>query len=330
MVKDYLLNSTTLLPAEQVNNVVNTALDFLLQHFNGLTTAKFYLQFPAAFEVTELFDSEPEILLLKEIPAMPSHPTPDGIEPRLFFGKCQGIAILVSQGHRHLCEGLGLIPCVLPLFCASKLGIKKHIFIDNAISLIPELKTGNWTMLTDFINGYSFSPLDGLHQLLEIPYPDLDKVLSQKLNSEIINAMFQVGIDFRLCTYQAFPGFHFCSSAEAIVAQKNGADIVGHDIVMEIILSYALGCQVSAAMLIGGQKLGNSQQSLTRKDILETNQFCSAEFIRGLANAIREIAENESQSQRDLPRLPDADADEILQKSITIKTNKKHNIKILR
>ena len=45
---------------------------------------------------------------------------------------------------------------------ASSLGLRKHIYVGQAISLIPEIKKhGNYCLLTDFLNGYSFL-LDGL------------------------------------------------------------------------------------------------------------------------------------------------------------------------
>lgn len=328
MVSGFLPSVAELPPAERLRRGNCLAASFLQEKFPGVDSADFFLQFGPGFDTVALFDSEPLCLPMDQLPGMPLQPTPDQVQPCLQFGCSRGVPVLVSQGHRHLSEGLGLYPCILPLATAWHLGIRKHLFIDNGISLIPEIKTGNWTLLTDFLNGYAFSPLDGLHELLENFFPNLNHALSQEFNSEVVNALDQVGINFKLCTYQALPGFHFCTGAEAALARKNGADVLGHDLVMEIILSHALGCRVSAAVLACGQNLNAGHTSLKRHDVLATCQFCGTEFLRGLGIALQEI----SRAEKKIPqiRLPDAEAGEILQQSITIKTGKKHPFKLLR
>ncbi len=328
MVSDFFSREAELPPAERLRRGIGLAGSCLKEEFPGVEGAEFFLQFGPGFDTRVFFDQEPASMALSSMPGMPGHPTPDQVQPCLQFGSSRGVPVLVSQGHRHLSEGLGLYPCILPLATAWHLGIRKHLFFDNGISLIPEIKTGNWTLLTDFLNGYAFSPLDGLHELLENFFPNLNHALSQKLNSEVVNALDQVGINFRLCTYQALPGFHFCTGAEAELARKNGAEILGHDLVMEIILSHALGCRVAAAVLACGQNLNAGHTSLKRHEALATCQFCGDEFLRGLGIALQEI----SLAEKNVPkiRLPDAEAGDILQQSITIKTSKKHPFKLLR
>lgn len=317
------------LPAhERLRRGVILANSCLREHLPGVENAEFFLQFGPGFVTEPLFDTVPACISLAKLPGMPTHPTPDQLHPCLQYGTCRGIPVLLSQGHRHLSEGLGLYPCILPLMTARHLGIRKHIYFDNGISLVPEIKTGNWTLLTDFLNGHAFSPLDGLHDLFEDPFPDLSLALSQELNSEVINALDQVGISFRLCTYQTLPGFHFCTGAEAALARKNGAEILGHDLVMEIVLAHALGCRVSAAVLACGQNLNVGHANLKRGDVLATCHFCGTEFLRGLAIALQEISRTEKNAR--MPRLPDSDAAEILQQSITIKSEKKHPFRLLR
>ena len=324
----FFFNESTLPPAERLRRGVCLSISCLREKLPGVEGAEFFLQFGPGFETGRLFDEAPVSLELALLPGMPAHPTPDQLSPRLEFGSSRGVSVLVSHGHRHLSEGLGLYPCILPLAIAAKLGIRKHFFIDNAISLIPEIKAGNWALLTDFLNGYAFTPLDGLHDFFKEPCPNLSNALSQHLNSELVNALDQVGVSCRLCTYQALPGFHFCTGAEAELARKNGADILGHDLVMEIIFSHALGCQVAAAVLASGQNLSAGHSSLKREDTLAACQFCGKEFLRGISIAMQEISKEEKQARQ--IRLPEAKADEILQQSITIKSGKKHPFKPLR
>ncbi|MDD3695107.1 MAG: hypothetical protein PHG44_03980 [Lentisphaeria bacterium] len=313
----------------QFREQLELARHFLRKNLPGIEQANIFLQFSAGFVSDSLFDESPLSLELADLPGMPRHPTPDRVQPRFLFGLCRRLPILVLSGHRQLCEGNGLLPCLLPTMAASSLGLRKHIYVGQAISLIPEIKNGNYCLLTDFLNGYSFSPLDGLHSLLENPFPDLSTALSQELNSEIFNAMHQVGLDFRHCTYQSQPGMHFCTDAEAELARKNGADILGHDLVMEIMTAYAMKCKVAAIMLAGGQNLHpGKNNTLKRDELLLTSKLCSAQLIRGLKLALNEI--DQVGKQENFRRLPEAEAGELLQQGITRKSGNKTKLKILK
>ena len=314
-------------PAQLSGAALERAASCLEEAFPDCRQGAFFLQFGPGFEIEGLFSAAPACLPLSALPGMPQQHTPDRLQPRLLWGPCQDIHILVLQGHRHLSEGLGLYPCLLPLAAAWKLGLHRQIFIDSCISLQAELKTGNWTLLTDFLNGYSGSPLDGLAELLPEPYPDLSNVLAQELNSELVNALDTVGISPKLCTYQAQPGFHICTRAEAELARSHGAEILGSDLVMEIITAHAFGCQVAAMALVGAQNPGPAGRRIQRQEILETCRFCSHDFLRGLAIALNNIAGQSSPPLQ--ANLPAANADELLRESITFKSDKKHSLQPL-
>lgn len=314
-------------PTQLSETLLAQAVAILEEVFPNCRQDTFFLQFGPGFTVDALFSALPLRLPLSSLPGMPQSHTPDRHHPYFLWGPCQEVDILVLQGHRHLSEGLGLYPCLLPVAAAWKLGLRRHIYIDSCISLLPEVKTGSWTLLTDFMNGYSFSPLDGLFELLQNPFPNLTNALAQELNSELVNALDDVGISPKLCTYLAQPGFHICTHAEAELARKNGAEVLGHDLVMEIITAHAFGCQVAAMMLIGGQNASAGPIKLQRQDILETCRFCSGDFLRGLGNALNSIAGSAKSSQQ--AQLPSSTADNLLRASITIKTDKKHPFKLL-
>ena len=203
---------------------------------------------------------------------------------------------------------------LFPTAVAEELGARRHIYVDTAISLDPELKAGKWGMLTDFINGYALSPLDGLHGLLEKPYPDLTDVFSQHQNSEIINALAEFGPPPRLCTFYGHPGFHACTRAEARLARNAGAELIGHDLVLHLIFSHALGCRVSALLLAGAQLLPDGGAPVRREEMRGTGHFCSAQLVNGLRKALAEL-----DRETEMPELlstTDDDVDEFLTASI--------------
>ncbi|MBP5638229.1 MAG: hypothetical protein J6X55_02030 [Victivallales bacterium] len=284
--------------------------EVIQRSFDNWQTPVFFFQFSAGFELDNLFDESPQALEMCTLPMMPPFHTPDRHQPILLYGTSDGYPILVASGHRHLFEGLGVAPCILPTCLAWKLGISRCTYIDPVLSLIPELKTGTWTLLTDFINGHHLSPLDGLFPLLEVPFPDMTHALSQRLNSELVNALSRVAVSPRLCIYEALPGSHFCTPAEAQMARAGHAELVGHDMVMEIITAHALGCQVAALGLVAEMAPAAGTRPLQRSTMLENCRFCSEPLLRGLRMAISEIAD--APSLPNSPMLPEATADEAL------------------
>lgn len=288
----------------------NAAL--LPEHFQAWQQPEFYIQFGSGFAPDGLFDDCPQDLPMQQLHGMPSGSTPDQELPQLFYGFSQGVPILVARGHRHLYEGHGVLPCVLPVVSAVKLGIRRHIFVDSALSLRKDLKAGTWTVLTDFINGHHISPLDGQHDLLENPFPDMNSALSQLQNSELVNALDSVGVTARHGIFLSQPGSQFCTMAEAAMARQMGGDLLGHDLVMEIIMAHAMGAMVSAFALAALQLPEATPVPLRRDAVISTCQFASADFVRGLRLALPEIISVHHASAHATPRLPEPCADELL------------------
>ena len=288
----------------------NAAL--LREHFGAWREPAFFVQFGAGFVLDGLFDQPPHDLPLHRLDGMPDGLTPDLNSPELLYGCCQDLPILVARGHRHLYEGHGVHPCVLPAVTAIALGVHRHILVDSALSLRNDIKPGSWTVLTDFINGHHLSPLDGQHDLLTTPFPDMNSALSQLQNSEIVNALHGVGVDVRHCVFLSQPGSQFCTMAEAAMARQSGADLIGHDLVMEIIMAHAMGAMVSAFALAALQLPEATPAALRRDAVLSTCQFASPDFIRGLRLAIPEIVKVHHASNSAPPPLPEPNADDIL------------------
>ena len=261
------------------------------QLFTDWSHPRFFLQCSSAMNPKGIFDSHPQTVPLNMLPGMPKHEIPDGGHPELMFGKINGHAVLATNGHRHLYEGLGAAPCVLPLCTAHELGANAAILVGAGLSLKKEIKPGNWMLLTDFINGHHCSPLDGNHAMLENPFPDMTFALSQHLNSELVNALDSVGISPKLGVYMSRPGSQFCTVSEANAARGNGADILGHDLVMETIMGHALGMEVSAFALAALAAPGVHSRPLSRGDYLENCRFCIKDLLRGLRTGIKDFLE---------------------------------------
>ena len=311
-----------------ISEKLEKAVELIESHFQNWTTPSFFVQFGTGFAADLLFDEEPQSLELSKLPNMPDYHNPDFEHPSLLYGLCMGVPVLALRGHRHLYEGLGTYPCVFPICTAWKLGIRRHVFIEGALSLRTELKPGTWTMLTDYINGHGVSPLDGLHHLLNTPFPDMMDALSQHQNSEFINAFAERGIDPRLCVYMSRPGSQFCTVAEAEASRQSGADIVGHDLVMEIIMAHALECNVSAFALVAESAPIATSRPLHRRNILDNCNFCSSEFMRAFRPALQEIDRLEAVVKS--PVLPSSEAEDILFNDFHRPSGKPPKLKLLK
>lgn len=249
----------------------------------------FFIQCGSGFSYEGLFDEAPESVSLAVVPDMPETCTPDGNDPRLLLGSIGGISVLALEGHRHVYEGLGVLPCILPLCVAYLLGARNMLFIDSGLSLNMDLKPGKWLMLTDFINGHGISPLAGNQDMLECAFPDMTNALSQHLNSELMNSLAGVGISPMLGIYTSHPGSGFCTVAEAGYARNAGADMIGHDLTVEICMAHAMGCKVSALALAALPAPDYYSKPVRRQDMLDACAFCSYGLMRGLRNGIREF-----------------------------------------
>lgn len=275
-----------------LNELCAEAASLLPDVFREWQAPALFVQCGSGFKPDFLFDAPPQAILLNRLPGMPHHRTPDNEHPALLYGLINNIPVLATRGHRHLYEGCGTLPCVLPLCVAHRAGVSTVIVVDSGLSLRKELKPGMWLLLTDFINGHHCSPLDGNHTMLPEPFPDMTEALSQHLNSELMNALADVGISPRLGVFMSRPGSQFCTVSEANAARSYGADIVGHDIVMEVIMGHALGCKVAAFALAALNAPDYyARLKLKRNDILEACGFCSRDLFRGLRKGIRSFLE---------------------------------------
>lgn len=286
----------------------------------------FYLHLGAEYDLAGFFDAPPAEIPLHELsPSLPRARTLDGEEARLLAGRIEGVPVLASAGARRVADGHGALAALFPTALASIMGVKNHIFLDTAISLVSEFKAGRWGMLADFVSDFSFSPLEGLHGMLDKPFPDLAHTLDQSQNSEILNAMADFGEPPRLCIYHGIPGFHLPTSAEAARSRAIGADFLGHDLVLHVILSHALGCHVSALVLAGVQLLPGFPRSFTRDEMRETGLFCSGQLRQGLRRAILEVRRASEGYAENI--LPESDADEVLCRNIKLSATRSSPLK---
>ncbi|MBP5300539.1 MAG: hypothetical protein J6Y80_03960 [Victivallales bacterium] len=312
------------LDRNNLKGIAAQAARILENRFDDWESPRYLLHADGAFELDGLLDGPPQELALADLPELPQKPNTDGESPRLAYGRCHGIPLLILQNPWRTADGNGLLPALFPILLARTARIPNALFLDCALSLTPDLKAGHWGMLTDFLNSHACSPLDGLHDLLERPFPNLAETLDQFQNSEILNALGTFGETPLLCNYLGVPGHHLATPAEARVARAQGADLLGHDLPLLLIFAHAMGFRVSALVLAIAQFLPElPPPRVTRREFLETAQFCSPQLVKTIRKALAnlehrpdldrppaEIPAQKSEAQQEM------DADELIAASI--------------
>lgn len=201
-----------------------------------------------------------------------------------------GGGILLGRGHRYLFEGRGLDPVQLPVAAAVQCGVRDVILVETCLSLRDDLRIGTWVAVTDCVNNLGFSPLAARLTTLACPFQDISDAFSQELNAELINAVAGTCIAPRLGVYQADIGPHYATPAEAAIARRNGADVLGNGIIPEAVLAAGLGCRVSALLLVVGQAATYRGKRHRHPDTLDAAEFCGPPMLRSLLAALRETA----------------------------------------
>ena len=235
------------------------------------------IQLGAGFDPAGLFDREQGSISLNDLPGMPTTPSPTGRPLTLTLGTCgDGPQIMLAHGRRHLYEGHGVIPCVLPIAAAALAGVRIFILIGSTTGAVwDELQPGMWLIVTDYINHLGASPLVGNLDLLDGAFPDMTETFSQELISGLVNAAHGVGITPRLGVYQASIGPQASTPAEAKAARQAGADVLGTSLVLESILAHAMRRKVAALTVVSGAVADYHTRPPTREKIADANRFAS-------------------------------------------------------
>ncbi len=241
-----------------------------------------FVQLGSGFDPAGLFDEELGAVALDSFPGMPSAASPAGHPLRLVLGRCGRRQVLLAHGRRHLYEGYGVHPCVLPVCGAALAGLRRQVYLCAAGSLRSEFKPGMIVAITDCINQLGCSPLVGAAPLGRHYFQPLNEAFSQAMISSFINFRLPGEPVVRLGVYQANLGPQYETPAEVEVARRNGADLVGMSIVLEAIAAAALECQVLALAAITNHAASHGGRPPGHGEVAETAADLSPGLMRAL------------------------------------------------
>jgi len=246
------------------------------------------IQTGTGFEYDGLFDEILADVPLHVLPGIPDDHSPAGHRLRILLGRCGDRQVLLFHGRRHLYEGYGPLPCVLPVCAAVRAGVRRVFLLSAAGGIREDLRPGMLMVLTDYINNLGASPLVGNQDLGATPFPEMGSAFSQELNAAFVNAAADVGLAPRLGVYQANLGPQFETPAEVAAARRNGADAVGMSVVLETIAARTMGAEVAAVALISNMAASYKGRPPDHADTVEAGRYCSPLIMRALRVCIRE------------------------------------------
>jgi inosine/guanosine/xanthosine phosphorylase family protein len=203
---------------------------------------------------------------------------------QLLYAECGGTELFIFQGRRHVYEGEGWTPAVLPVWLLKQFGAQIVLLTNAAGGIREDLRPGTLMAIEDHINMLGGSPLAGPHNpAFGERFPDQTAVYDHDLRQMLIAS----GADAS-GVYLATPGPSFETPAEIRAFRALGADAVGMSTVPEAIFANALGLQTAGLSCICNWAAGLGEDKLSAEDVL-----CTAnEAMPRMRSVIRSFVEN--------------------------------------
>ncbi len=185
---------------------------------------------------------------------------------KLLHAELGGTELFIFQGRRHVYEGEGWAPVVLPVWLLKQFGAQTVLLTNASGGIREDLHPGTLMAIEDHINMLGGSPLTGSHNpAFGERFPDQTAVYDHDLRQALIAAGADVS-----GVYLATTGPTFETPAEIRAFRALGADAVGMSTVPEAIFANALGLRVAGLSCICNWASGLGDDKLSAEDVLCT------------------------------------------------------------
>jgi len=185
---------------------------------------------------------------------------------QLLLAACGDAEILIFQGRRHLYEGEGWTPVVLPVWMMKQFGVETVLLTNASGGIREDLGPGSLMAIEDHINMLGASPLAGPHNPnFGTRFPDQTAIYDHDLRQTLVAAGANAtGV------YVAAAGPTFETPAEVRAFRSMGADAVGMSTVPEAMLANAMGMKVAGLSCVCNWAAGLGDEKLTGEDVIRT------------------------------------------------------------
>ena len=184
----------------------------------------------------------------------------------LLHAELGGTELFIFQGRRHVYEGEGWAPVVLPVWLLQQFGVQTVLLTNASGGIRDDLRPGTLMAIEDHINMLGGNPLAGSHNpAFGERFPDQTAVYDHDLRQALIAA----GADAS-GVYLATTGPTFETPAEIRAFRALGADAVGMSTVPEAIFANALGFKTAGLSCICNWAAGLGDEKLSGNDVIRT------------------------------------------------------------
>ncbi len=211
---------------------------------------------------------------------LPNYPqsTVQGHKGFIHFAELHSKKLLIYQGRIHPYEGYSIQECVLPVFIAHQLGVKK-IILTNAAGGLNHLQPADLMLITSM---NTFNIKNELAKLIGFATTEMQKrffdLPSTNINSLIQKAALAEMVPLKEGIYWYSTGPSYETKAEIRMTQKLGGDAVGMSTVHEAIYASTLGMEVGAISCITNYAAGISPNKLNHNEVMDTAELVKEKF----------------------------------------------------
>jgi inosine/guanosine/xanthosine phosphorylase family protein len=185
---------------------------------------------------------------------------------KMLHAELGGTEVFIFQGRRHVYEGAGWTPVILPIWILKQFGVQVVLLTNASGGIREDLRPGTLMAIEDHINLLGGSPLAGPHNpAFGERFPDQTAVYDHDLRRVLIDS----GADAS-GVYVATAGPSFETPAEIRAFRALGADAVGMSTVPEAIFANALGLKVAGLSCICNWAAGLGDEKLSGEDVIRT------------------------------------------------------------
>ncbi len=185
---------------------------------------------------------------------------------KLLLAECDGSEVFIFQGRRHVYEGEGWTPVVLPVWILRAFGAETILLTNASGGIREDLQPGSLMVIEDHINMLGGNPLVGAHNSnFGVRFPDQTNVYDSKLRKILHSCGAGSG-----GVYVSVAGPTFETPAEVRAFRSMGADVVGMSTVPEAIFANAMGMKVAGLSCVCNWAAGLGDEKLTAEDVIQT------------------------------------------------------------
>ncbi len=203
----------------------------------------------------------------------------DGHEGNLVLGHVQNVPVVVLQGRVHYYEGHNMEKVVYPTRVVAQLGIESLILTNAAGGLDPQMRAGDFMIITDHINLMGTNPLIGPNIAdLGLRFPDMTHAYDSQMIQLATDILTRRGTRHTMGVYCGVTGPTYETAAEVRYLQRIGGHGVGMSTVPETIAAKHMGLRVFGMSCISNMATGLSKNAITHDEVKETARQVEKEF----------------------------------------------------